>query len=253
MKPRIKTIETHWSNGQLCERYAEKDGKLDGLYETWYESGKPWVRCTYKDDKYDGLFEAWNESGKLLVRCTYKDDVLVEDLLKQEETKMETIEVTGKNESVRIALKGVEIEVEESALIEALEAKGIKTFKPEPEPKRKPEWKVYGAGEILNLCFCPKDRIAAYIRQGRAFYTREDAEAFVAMERQMAAVVGVEPEKDDWVRASYGGHILVQEPSTWQSEHALGLTAKTKEELEPKVAVFQRFQQIEKVRLEVGE
>lgn len=164
---------------------------------------------------------------------------------------METSEVSGKNKSVRIALKGVEIEVEESVLIEALEAKGIKTFKPEPE--RKPKWAVSGAGEILNLCFCPKDHIAAYIRQGRAFYTREDAEAFVAMERQMAAVVGTEPEKGDRAWSLHAGYCVVATASCWQGEHALGLTAKTREELEPKIAVFQRFQQIEKVRLEDGE
>lgn len=246
----IETIETHWDNGQLRERCTLKEGKPDGLYESWNESGKPWVRCTYKDGKYDGLFEAWNESGKLLVRCTYKDGVLVEDLLKQEETKMETSEATGKNESVRITLKGVEFEVEESVLIEALEAKGIKPFKPEPEPKRKPKWAVNSTGGIVGILCLSNDVVEGCFRQGRAFYTKEDAEAFVAMERQMAAVVGIEPEKGDWCWAPHSGYNYVLLPSAWQADHALGLTAKTKEELEPKVAVFQRFQQIEKVRLE---
>lgn len=244
----IETFETHWDNGQLRERCTLKEGKPDGLYESWHESGKPWVRCTYKDGKYDGLFEAWNESGKLLVRCTYKDDLLVEDLLKQEETKMETSEVSGKNKSVRITLKGVEIEVEESVLIEALEAKGIKTFK--PEPKRKPKWAVSGAGEIVGILCLSNDVVEGCFRQGRAFYTKEDAEAFVAMERQMAAVVGTEPEKGDRAWSLHAGYCVVATASCWQGEHALGLTAKTKEELEPKVAVFQRYLQIEKVRLE---
>ena len=222
----IETFETHWGNGQLRERCTLKEGKPDGLYESWHKNGKPWARRTYKDGK------------------------LVEDLSKQEKTKMETIEVSGKNKSVRITLKGVEIEVEESALIEALEAKGIKTFKPEPEPKRKPEWAVNSTGGIVHLCIYNKDHIAAYIRQGRAFYTKEDAEAFLAMERQMAAVVGIEPEKDDWGWTAFHGTISVSNVSFWQAPHALGLTAKTREELEPKIAVFQRFQQIEKVRLE---
>ena len=250
MKPRIKTTETHYDNGQLCARYTLKDGKLDGLYERWYESGKPWVRCTYKDGKLDGLYERWHENGKPWKRRTYTDGVLVEDLLKQEETKMETSEATGKNESVRITLKGVEIEVEESVLIEALEAKGIKTFKPEPEPKRKPKWAVSGAGEIVGILCLSNDVVEGCFRQGRAFYSWDDAEAFVAMERQMAAVVGTEPEEGDPGWTLRNGYSAVQFPSAWQAEHALGLTAKTRKELEPKVAVFQRFQQIEKVRLE---
>jgi len=79
MNPNIKTIETHYDNGQLRGRYTYKNGKLEGLFEAWHKNGKLLVRCTFTNGKHDGLFEAWNESGKLLARCTYKGDVLVED------------------------------------------------------------------------------------------------------------------------------------------------------------------------------
>ena len=50
-EPKIKTIETHWDNGQLRERCTLKEGKLEGLYESWHGNGKPWARRTYKDGK----------------------------------------------------------------------------------------------------------------------------------------------------------------------------------------------------------
>lgn len=152
--------------------------------------------------------------------------------------------------NVTIKLKEVEFEVEESVLIEALEAKGITAFKPEPKPNRKPQFCVDGRGSVSPTLGQGTTTLAKYAKQGRVFYTEDDAKAFVAMQEQMAAVVGIEPKEGDWGWDMNYGCTQVSDPLYWQPYHALGLTAKTKEELEPKVAVFQRFQQIEKVRLE---
>lgn len=89
MKPEIKTIETHWGNGQVFERYTKKDDDLDGLFELWYSNGNPWVRCTFKEGKFDGLYESWNRNGTPFIRRSYKDDNLVEDLLKKGEDENE--------------------------------------------------------------------------------------------------------------------------------------------------------------------
>ena len=41
-------VETHYDNGQLQSRANYKDGKRDGLCETWHSDGKHIGSVTYK-------------------------------------------------------------------------------------------------------------------------------------------------------------------------------------------------------------
>ena len=50
-----------------------KDGKVDGLGETYWGNGVLFVSATYKDGKLDGLWENYNTVGKLLQKCFYEN------------------------------------------------------------------------------------------------------------------------------------------------------------------------------------
>ena len=49
MKKLNGVVETHYGNGQLRSRGNYKNGKRDGLCETWHSDGKPMRRVTYND------------------------------------------------------------------------------------------------------------------------------------------------------------------------------------------------------------
>ena len=49
MKKINGVVETHYGNGQLEERANYKNGKLDGLRESWCDNGELWSSVIYKD------------------------------------------------------------------------------------------------------------------------------------------------------------------------------------------------------------
>lgn len=66
---------TYSPDGVLFRRYFYKDGKAEGLLESFYPNGKPWSRKELKNDKNNGLCESFYENGQLRERCYYKNDI----------------------------------------------------------------------------------------------------------------------------------------------------------------------------------
>ena len=61
-------------NGQLAERKNQKDGKLEGLSESYYENGQLMESNNYKNGKpEDGPEYTYMSSGKLLMSQNYKN------------------------------------------------------------------------------------------------------------------------------------------------------------------------------------
>ena len=58
---------------------TRKDGKQDGLYESWHENGQMWERLTFKNGEFDGLFEEWYLNGKMGERRIYKNGKIVKN------------------------------------------------------------------------------------------------------------------------------------------------------------------------------
>ena len=50
-----------------------KDGKLDGLWESYWGNGQLYYRCNFKDGKLDGLWEEFDKNGNLTETENYKD------------------------------------------------------------------------------------------------------------------------------------------------------------------------------------
>jgi antitoxin component YwqK of YwqJK toxin-antitoxin module len=53
-----KFIECHYRNG-----------KLNGLYQSWFENGQKWVECHYLYDNYHGLYIRWWIIGEKEIEC----------------------------------------------------------------------------------------------------------------------------------------------------------------------------------------
>ena len=72
-------FESFHENGQLCERRNYIDGELDGLQEGYHENGQLVERRNYKNGKKDGLWEKYNKyNGDILKTEEYKNGVLQE-------------------------------------------------------------------------------------------------------------------------------------------------------------------------------
>ena len=80
-------VEEFHNNGQLKSRGNYKNGKRDGLWETFYWKsnnnpfilhGQLWIRGNYKDGKIYGLYELFHENGQLQEKGNIKDGELVE-------------------------------------------------------------------------------------------------------------------------------------------------------------------------------
>jgi antitoxin component YwqK of YwqJK toxin-antitoxin module len=74
------TVEDFYPNGQVKERLTYKDGTLkilNGPFERWYKSGGLDMIGNYKNGKLDGLYESWGEmNNRLIVRSNYKNGEL---------------------------------------------------------------------------------------------------------------------------------------------------------------------------------
>ena len=72
-------FETFFSeNGQLKFRKNFRDGKKDGLAEIFHKNGRLKNRANFRDGKANGLFEEFREDGKLLWRGNYKAGVKID-------------------------------------------------------------------------------------------------------------------------------------------------------------------------------
>ena len=70
-------FETYYENGQLTFKGNFKDGEKDGLFEEYYENGQLSVKVNFKDGKWDGLYELYYENGQLKLKQNYKDGELI--------------------------------------------------------------------------------------------------------------------------------------------------------------------------------
>ena len=55
---------TYHNNGNKCEKGFCKDGRREGLWESWYENGEKKREVTFKDGKEISK-EQWNEDGSV--------------------------------------------------------------------------------------------------------------------------------------------------------------------------------------------
>ena len=63
---------TH-ENGQLSLKSPYKDGRRDGVEESYYENGQLEEKITFKDGEPNGTYEEYYENGQLREKRTYKD------------------------------------------------------------------------------------------------------------------------------------------------------------------------------------
>ena len=60
-------------NGQLREKTNYKNGKENGLYESYHENGQLKLKGNFKNGEVDGLIERYFENGQLGSRQNYTD------------------------------------------------------------------------------------------------------------------------------------------------------------------------------------
>lgn len=65
----------YYSNGQVKERFTNKDGLFNGEYLSFYETGQLKSQRHFSNDKENGLSKYWSKKGKLTNEETYKDDI----------------------------------------------------------------------------------------------------------------------------------------------------------------------------------
>ena len=64
-EPFTGEIFENYKNGKLEYKVNYKDGKQDGLYESYYKNGQLQYKFNYKDGKEeDGSFESYDKNGK---------------------------------------------------------------------------------------------------------------------------------------------------------------------------------------------
>jgi antitoxin component YwqK of YwqJK toxin-antitoxin module len=69
-----KTIKTeYFDNGQKREEGSYKNGKKDGLWNTWRKNGQRKVDVNYKDGKRDGFFTEYYDNGQKFYEGNYRD------------------------------------------------------------------------------------------------------------------------------------------------------------------------------------
>ena len=67
-------FNTYYSNNKLESEISYRDGKLDGVFKTFYRDGKLHNEKCYKEGKLDGVFKAYDEDGSIFFEITYKDN-----------------------------------------------------------------------------------------------------------------------------------------------------------------------------------
>lgn len=68
-----KYEEYYSSNGQKKSEANYRDGKLNGLFTSWYENGKKKSETSYINGEADGLFTWWYENGQKMSETDYID------------------------------------------------------------------------------------------------------------------------------------------------------------------------------------
>ncbi len=64
-----ESIETFYKSGELKERFVQKDGVREGLYQKWYLNGQIGKQSFYKNGVLNGEIITWYPNG--VVKATY--------------------------------------------------------------------------------------------------------------------------------------------------------------------------------------
>lgn len=64
-----ESIETFYKSGELKERFVQKDGVREGLYQKWYLNGQIGKQSFYKNGVLNGDITTWYPNG--VVKATY--------------------------------------------------------------------------------------------------------------------------------------------------------------------------------------
>lgn len=67
---------TYHPNGKVAIEAPYKNGKLDGVFRSFFENGKVWKTIGYKDDVEEGFSITFHENGVRANKETYKAGVL---------------------------------------------------------------------------------------------------------------------------------------------------------------------------------
>ena len=70
---------SYWINGQLLLRKNYKNGKEDGLWESFHDNGQLEYRGNYRDGEPEGPWEFFNEDGNLIGTQMYRNGERVEN------------------------------------------------------------------------------------------------------------------------------------------------------------------------------
>jgi antitoxin component YwqK of YwqJK toxin-antitoxin module len=63
----------------LRSRYYLKDGKKQGLSESFHENGKLRIKANYNRGEYDGVLEVYYDNGELWMKSLYKNGKIIKD------------------------------------------------------------------------------------------------------------------------------------------------------------------------------
>jgi len=62
--PKIEDIERKNDKGAVVERYRKVDGKIEGLYTSWFDNGKISAQGNYAGGEYDGAWNWYHNNGQ---------------------------------------------------------------------------------------------------------------------------------------------------------------------------------------------
>lgn len=65
----------YYKNGVIEMRGMMKDGKRQGVWESWYEDGSPWSETTFKDGKKNGKTTTWYGNEQKRYEGFYANDL----------------------------------------------------------------------------------------------------------------------------------------------------------------------------------
>jgi hypothetical protein len=67
-------VKTIFNNGKLSSLGFYKDGKKDGVHQSWWENGYMLMESTFYSGMKDGSFRTWNENGSILIEANWRRD-----------------------------------------------------------------------------------------------------------------------------------------------------------------------------------
>jgi antitoxin component YwqK of YwqJK toxin-antitoxin module len=77
IKPYSGHCIIHFTNtGLVKQDMTFKDGKLDGVFISYYRNGNVNRKGEFSEGRYHGKWEQWSESGKKLYEVHYRNDTL---------------------------------------------------------------------------------------------------------------------------------------------------------------------------------